>query len=791
MIGKKVTHYTILEELGAGGMGVVYKARDEKLDRLIALKFLSPDLTRDPEVKKRFIHEAQAAAALEHNHICNIHEIGESCDQTFIVMAYYEGETLKKRIQRGPLKIDEAISIAIQIADGLNEAHEKNIVHRDVKSANIMITPKGQAKILDFGLAKLAGRSKLTKTGTTIGTVAYMSPEQARGEDVDRRADIWSLGVILYEMITGRPPFEGDYEQAVVYSILNEEPESVTGLRTGVPIELERIINKCIEKKVDDRYQHACDVIVDLRKVREASQSSTIQPSRAAKRRFIALSLILILIAIFISGYFFINTLLSNRGQKLAMPDVNEWVNSIAVLPFENMSPDPDQEYFCDGMTEQIINNLSQIGHLKVISRTSVMKFKGSERRIPEIAAILNVRYILEGSVRKYRDQIRVTAQLIDAEDDFHVWSDDFDRALIDIFQVQDEISENIVNEMLKELPEGELIKIESRTTGNVEAYEYYLKGKYYHENKFIITRDEESFALAEMMFKKAISLDSSYALPHTALADLYHSYFIIGSNTSRKPEYFKLLNAYVDKAFGLDSSLAYNYLVKGRIHVAEGNVDEEFTSVRKAFELAPNVGWFNVGFARFFQRRGLYQQAIPYVSRAIELDPLVPSFYLARGFSYHFMGRFEEAEIDYRRALEIEPNHVDAIDRIVDFLIDTNRLEEAETHLIQLEKLEPNTFLRAKIFAAKGEMEKALDLMGSNTNLQILSLLGMKEEAIAFLQNSLELDRDRKNNQSYYLLYKTNPVYDKVRDDSRFQKYLAEHKKIYQENLEKYGGRR
>ena len=787
MIGKTISHYKILEKLGEGGMGVVYKAEDTKLKRTVALKFLPPDLTRDEEAKQRFIHEAQAASALDHPNVCTIYEIDETKDgQTFMAMGCYEGESLKGKISKGPLKIEAAIDIAIQIAQGLNKAHEKGIVHRDIKPANIFITEDGAVKILDFGLAKLAGRTKLTKTGTTLGTVAYMSPEQTRSEKVDHRSDIWSLGVVLYEMVTGQRPFKGDYEQAVVYSILNEEPDPITSLRTGISTQLERIIDKCFEKRTSARYQHIDELIVDLRKVNQGFQSERSSLKKPARKITPIVSIFCILTLIVIIGSFVIHEGILRNESYMTTPFEQPWENSIAVLPLKNISPDPDQEYFCDGITEQIINNLSQIQQLKVISRTSVMKFKDTQQLIPEIASILNVGYILEGSVRKSQNRIRVTAQLINAKDDFHVWSKDFEGLLVDVFELQDDISEKIVEELISKFSEKGIKRVESRKTNNIEAYEYFLKGKYYHENKYIVTYDEESFKLSEMMFKKAIHLDSSFALPYTALADLYHSYYIRGSSSTKKPEYFRLMNECIDEAFRLDSTLAYSYLVKGRIHAIDQNVEEEFKCLRTAIQLNSNVGWYNVGYGRFFFRRGLYPQAVLYMSRAIELDPLVPSFYWSRGFSYHYSGRFQEAETDYKKALDLEPNHVDLMENYVDLLLDMNRFGEAEALLDRLEKFRPNIFLRAKLFAVKGEKEKALDLMGENSNLQIFSLLGMTEEAIAFLQNTL--DRNRRLDQSYYWLYKMNPIYEKARDDPRFQKYLEEHKKMYEENLKKYG---
>ncbi|MCH8124570.1 serine/threonine protein kinase [candidate division KSB1 bacterium] len=315
MIGKTISHYKILEKLGSGGMGVVYKAQDLKLDRFVALKFLPPHISADGDEKKRFIHEAKAASALQHNNICTIHEIGETDDgQMFICMDYYEGETLKKKIERGPLNLEDAIDIAIQISQGLAKAHSKEITHRDIKPANILITEEKQVKIVDFGLAKLAGRTVLTKEGTTIGTVAYMSPEQAQGTEVDHRTDIWALGVVLYEMLTGKQPFAGDYEQAVMYSIMNEDAEPITGLRTGVPMELERIVNKCLEKTPGNRYQSVNELIVDLRRIRKVANPENVAPAAYKKletasfkkRAFIWIGVSLAVIFTAIAGYLFL-----------------------------------------------------------------------------------------------------------------------------------------------------------------------------------------------------------------------------------------------------------------------------------------------------------------------------------------------------------------------------------------------------------------------------------------------------------------------------------------------------
>jgi len=335
MIGKTISHYKILEKLGEGGMGVVYRAQDTKLDRIVALKFLPRHLLCDEDAKARFIHEAKAASALNHTNITTIYEIDEAEGECFISMEYVEGKSIKQLLKEKTLSIQEILDISIQIAEGLNAAHKKAIVHRDIKSDNIMLTDEGLAKIMDFGLAKLKGVSRVTKAGTTLGTVSYMSPEQARGEEVDHRTDIWSLGVVLYEMLTGELPFKGEYEQAVIYTILNEEPKLITDLRPDLPGELEHIMNKALSKSPDSRYQKAEDIVINLRELRNKLESAKEQPS------------------------------------------AKEHQPSIAVLPFVDMSPEKDQEYFCDGMAEELINALTKIEKLQVASRTSAFQFKG------------------------------------------------------------------------------------------------------------------------------------------------------------------------------------------------------------------------------------------------------------------------------------------------------------------------------------------------------------------------------------------------------------------------------
>ena len=485
MIGKIISHYKIIEQIGSGGMGVVYKAEDTKLNRTVALKFFPHEQTRDEITKKRFIHEAQAASALQHTNIYTIHDIDQTDDgQLFICMDYYEGETLKKKIEQGPLKIDEALDISLHIAQGLTKAHEQKIIHRDIKPANILLTIDGVAKIVDFGLAKLSGRTKVTVEGATLGTVSYMSPEQIRGEEVDNRTDIWSLGVMLYEMITGQLPFIGEYDQAVIYSIVNEKPEPPTGLRTGIPMELERIINKALSKNPDERYQHADELAADLLKLlREFDISENIpitevtkQKSPKKKIKKISISVgILLSVFMLIIAIIFLSDDIFELLEPKQVSNMAGWDNSIAVLPFDNISADPEQEYFCDGMTEQIISNLAKLPRLKVISRTSVMRYKDINKTIPEIGKELNVAHVLEGSVRKIGERVRVTAQLINTKDDFHLWTENYDREYKELFDLQDDVSLAIAKALSENLSLKEIGEIKTKRPANTEAYEYLI----------------------------------------------------------------------------------------------------------------------------------------------------------------------------------------------------------------------------------------------------------------------------------------------------------------------------
>jgi len=612
MIDKTISHYKILEKLGEGGMGEVYKAEDTKLKRSVVLKFLPSHLTGDRESRTRFIQEAQAASALDHPNICTIYEIDETDDgQTFIAMAYYDGETLKDTIARDPLQIEEAIDITLQIAMGLTNAHEDGIVHRDIKPGNAIISQSGIVKVVDFGLAKIAGLSKITRVGSTVGTAAYMSPEQARGDEVDHRTDIWSLGVMLYEMLTGKIPFGGEYEQAIIYSILNVDLEPMGTVCRGIPLELERIVGKMLAKNPDLRYRHMRDLTIDLRRLLKELVTHMLKEKTEAEK---------------------------------PKP-------SIAVLPFDDMSPQKDQDYFCDGIAEEIINALTHLENLCVIARTSAFAFKGKREDIREIGRKLNVNVLLEGSVRKAGNKLRITAQIINVEDGSNIWSEQYDRDMEDVFSVQEEISLAIVDKLKIKLLGSEKAALEKRHTDNIRAYNLYLKGVYFW-NK----RDEKDIRRGIEYFERAIENDPQYALAYAGLAD---SYNVLGFWSFLSPdEAFPKAKDAALKALEIDDSL-----VEGHVSLAYIKLIYDWdwaaaeSGFKEAFELNPGYALAHHWYATYFVIMGQYEAALKQIKQALELDPLSLTIYFNAMEIYRLLGLYDESLEQFNIAVEIDPN--------------------------------------------------------------------------------------------------------------------------------------
>jgi non-specific serine/threonine protein kinase len=804
MVGKTISHYKILEKLGEGGMGVVYQAEDTTLGRAVALKFLPAELTRDAAAKERFIQEARAASALDHPNICNIHEVSQTDDgQTFIAMAYYEGEDLKRKIERGPLKVDEALDIAVQIAQGLVKAHDRGIVHRDVKPANIIITKDGLVKIVDFGLAKLAG-TKLTRTGSTLGTAQYMSPEQVRGEEVDARSDIFSLGAVLYEMLTGKHAFPGEYEQSTMYAILNQEPEPVTSLRSGIPMELERIVKKALAKKPSERYQHADDLVVDLKNAARDSGAAAALGSVSAAARGMArppvrprrrvhgmwLPATLVAVVVIAAAYFIISG--TREARKPPAPAVVSqfaapaWRDSIAVLPFKDYSPAKDQEYFCDGMTEDIITKLSSIHDLKVISRTSTMRCRDTDKSVREIARELGVGAILEGSIQKENNEIRVNVQLIRAADDAHLWAEKYDRKLESVFQVQDEISKAIVSALELKLTSQEERGIAKQPIDNVAAYEYYLKA--YHE---IGRFDERSIDRALQNLQDGITIIGDNALLYAGIAYAYYQYVNIGV---RQEEYIEKSEAYARKALALDPECAPAYLVLGNITSAfQGNQQEAVRHYKKALSINPNDPILLRKLAVQYLFAGKRSMVSPLVERARQIDPLTAAragiqfdMYMSDG-KYDLLLAFAErwyksdpegpmAQAAYALALEYNGRFEESL-RIIDRLVETSP-DNVITKFALLGKygILKDREKAFQILTPDFQKTCRRDYQWSYSVAEGLAAAGAKMEALDWLENAISRGfLDYQSMERDFLL-------DNIRGEEEFKKlmerakYLSDH---------------
>jgi serine/threonine-protein kinase len=611
MIGKTISHYRILEKLGGGGMGVVYRAEDTKLKRTVALKFLPEGLSRDRQALERFQREAEAASALNHPNICVIHDIDEYEGQPFIAMEYLEGGTLKAHIKRGPLPVLDALDLGCQMAEALAEAHAHGIVHRDMKPANVMLTKSGRVKLVDFGLARLPEMAGVTTTGVAIGTPAYMAPEQVRGETIDGRADLWALGVVLYEMLAGQHPFASESVQGTVHGVLNRAPEPVERLRPGLPPPLVRIVSRALAKDALRRYQQAEQMLADLQACRQQLQAS---PARVESERR---------------------------------------VPSIAVLPFANLSADKEQEYFCDGMTEELITALSALPGLRVAAHSSSFQFKGQALDIRKVGEQLNVETVLEGSVRKLGERLRVAAQLVNASDGYHLWSERYDRQLDDVFEVQDEIARSIVEKLKVKLigePEAPLFK---RGTANMEAYQLYLQGRYYFARRY-----KGGLGEAVDCFSRAVAIDADFAPAWAGLGESYGimSWYAYGPLRELHPKAMEAAR----RALTLDERLpeAHHALAVAHMYL-EWNwtvIEREFM---RALALNPNAALTHTMYALVLAAMGRDDDAVREAECGTAIDPLSAIFAYVCGLTYHLLRRQARAIEELQKAVALDPYFV------------------------------------------------------------------------------------------------------------------------------------
>jgi eukaryotic-like serine/threonine-protein kinase len=785
MIGQTISHYRITEQLGAGGMGVVFKAQDSRLERAVALKFLPEKLAQEPQALERFRREARAASALNHPGICTIYDIGEQDGRAFIAMEFIDGETLRSHIHGKPLPVEEALELGIQIAEALEAAHAEGIIHRDIKPANIFVTKRGRAKVLDFGLAKLipkgitsgdgdssdASASANSIVGIISGTPSYMSPEQVRGDDLDPRTDIFSLGLVLYEMATGRQAFGGGTGGAIIEAVLTRPPVAVRSVNPDVPPALEAIIDKALSKNREQRYQDAAEMVAELQRVKrdldagprdrlgdtQSIPAATASPASSPSNRSSRSS--------------------AQHSGTFRAPRVSKTIGSLAVLPFENVSRDPENDYLSDGITGSLINNLATVPKLRVMAQSTVFRYKGREIDPQAIGRELNVRAVLTGRMMQSGGSLRIGTELVDVATGSQLWGAQFDRKPGDIFVIQDEISNEISGKLRLQLTLGEKERLTKRHTEDHEAYRLYLQGRH-HWNRWT----EEGFYKAIEYFEKAVEKDPGYALAHAGVAD---SYVLLGWNSYLPPK-----DAFPKGKVAALTALQFDPDL-GEAHASLAAVlwlhDWQWQAAQKEFarslELNPCYPTANHWYAEYVMTMGRQVEAIAKMRGSQELDPLSLIINDAIGWASYMARRYDDAQAQMLRTVELDPNYpvtywiLGLLYRITgryDLAIDAGEKG------VSLSGGSP--LMRAALAHSCGkagradEARRVLDELTELANCKYVAPyfvagvhigLGDYDRAIEYLEKSYE-------EHSHWLIYlHIDPSMDELRGDPRFQRLV------------------
>jgi len=782
--GSRFGPYEILSPLGAGGMGEVYRARDLRLERIVALKILPQNLDLDPDRLRRFEQEARLASSLSHPNILSVYEFGLQDGVPYLATELLEGETLRQKMKNGPVPLRKAVDWGVQIAVGLAAAHGKGIIHRDLKPDNIFITSDGRVKILDFGLAKLrAGlsgipgddnptRSLDSQAGMMVGTPGYMAPEQIRGGAADHRSDLFALGAILFEMFSGKRAFHGPTSVETLNAVLNADPmEQISFDR--LPAALGLIVRRCLEKQPDERFQSARDLAFDLKALAELPPARLIAVDSRRARSVAGGIFVTILLVLIVAGAVWWNRNQS-RGTAGAGADSPRQV-SIAVLPIENLSRDPEQEYFADGMTEALITDLAKIGALKVISRTSVMQFKNSRKPLRKIADELGVDLILEGSALRAGDRVRITAQLIEAKSDRHLWAESYERDVSDILSLQSEVARTIAREVEVKLTPQEETRLAARRAVDPEAFTLYLKGRYFWNR-----RNPADLQKGLQYFQKAVEKDPQYAQAYAGLADSYSLlggivYHVLPPRDARPRS-----RALALKAISLDENLAEAHTALAlNLFEYDWNWKEAEREYRRAIELNPSYATAHQWYAEFLSTQGRHDDARKEITRARELDPLSPIIEFAVGEQLHNARQYEQAIAHLQAALEVEPDFFPTHFLLGQTFLRSGNFAAAEQIFRKALQLAPNSSLiRASLAVARsrlGDTKGAQELVHSIETMSRAQYVPASHLAVAYLGSGdrenvfRAMERTVEERDGWVVFMKIEPLLDPLRDDPRF----------------------